>query len=323
MDMGSSPTSVSETKAGQTMVGRQFKAHRSFETASSLPGTFAQSTAAQDPANGWRSEYSFSAGTDAILSSIAAGDYDTRFANFIKSVPLGHKLDWSFCHEANAKLDTSTLANQTAAFQQAAQVMDNLRAQGVSQVVSGDVSLTLCLTMDNFVGFGDPAPAKAASEQNKYNPIIAVVDLFTIDFYGGSMGPNRGWDSRFPAFQYWWETGRGGEPPGKEVGTGRIGLWETSGNDTKATGDGEALKIEWIQKSTQGMYNIGAEVFTVFNSGVNGSQPIFSKQIYADTYAIAMDAYGGPSEPPPPPPPPPPVGAYNPQGGRAYFEQWA
>lgn len=301
------------------MVGRQFKSHRSFETAASLPGTFAQSTAAQDPANGWRSEYSFSAGSDSILNSIAAGDYDTRFANFIKSVPLGHKMDWSFCHEANAKLDTSTLASQTAAFQQAAQVMSNLRAQGVPQVVSGDVSLALCLTINNWVAF--PA-AQSASTQNRYNPIIEIVDLLTIDFYGGGLGPDRQWDARWPKFVTWWESGTGGNPPGKDVGTGRIGLWETSANDSVQT-DGQALKVEWIERSTQSLYEIGGEVFTVFNSGVNGSQPIFNKQIYADTYAHAIDLYGGATPPPPPPPPPPPVGAYNPQGGQAYFEQWA
>lgn len=333
MYMGSSPTGVAGVKEAEGMVGRKFKYHRSFDS-SDLPGTYAQSSCSSDFTNGWRSGYSFVCTTNARADDIATGLYDTRFANWIKSVPLGHKVDFGFAHELDAKLTGGLgLSNITAAYERARSVWDQLKADGVPQVVSGDVLLCHCILIGNWSAAGnsvggvivpDPTPA---SEQNKFNDIFRASHIFALDIYGGELGPGRRWNPRFDPFIDWWENGTNADGPGKLLSEGRMGIWETSANDANGALqtdgiDGITLKHEWIDQSVKGIYNIGGEFYSAFYSS-NGSQPYFNRQEYADQWRPLIDTYGGTDvTPPPPPPPPPPEGAYNPQGGRAYFEQW-
>lgn len=338
MYMGSSPTAASGVKEAETMVGRKFKYHRSFDS-SDLPGTFQQSSCSNDATNGWRSGYSFVCTDDTRAGQISSGLYDTRFANWIKSVPLGHKVDFGFAHELDAKLappTSLTLAGITAAYQRARSVWDQLKADGVPQVVSGDVLLCHCILIGNWSAAGNysastglvtPQPT-SVSEQNKFNDIFAASHIFALDIYGGGLGPGRRWNPRFDPFINWWENGNSVDGPGKGLSDGRMGVWETSANDQNGALqtdgiDGITLKHEWIDQSIKGIYNIsGGEFYSAFYSS-NGSQPYFNRQEYADQFRDLFDVYGGTATTPPPEPPPPlPEGAYNPQGGRAFFEQW-
>lgn len=285
MYMGSSPTQASTVNSLETMVGRSFQYHRSFVTGS-VPSSFSGSPAGSDPGQGWRSGFSFGAADNTALSAIASGSKDTAIRNFIESIPSGHKVDFTFCHEANAKLDTSTLANQIAAFNRIADLWDDMAADSVTQVTSGDVLLALCLTNYNWNN-------QNSTTWNRYNSIIERVGILTIDIYGGLLGPSRQWPANSADFMAWWDA------TGSGLGTGRVGLWETSCNDG-GTSDGITKKLQWIQQSVEGMYNIGAEAFSGYHGTVGGSQPIFNRQEYADLYATLIDTYGEAGSAPPP-----------------------
>lgn len=313
MGAGGGPAnSASGLLTYQNMVNRPFKYHRSF-TSGDLPATFSQTPAAQDLANGWRSGWSFVCNDNTRATAIASGQYDNRIRNFIQSIPLNAQVDWTFAHEANAKLDTTTLANQTAAFQRAASLMRQFRDDGMPQVVSGNVNLVLCLTNWNWY-------QKTAPTYTRYDPVIAEVDMLTIDIYGGLLAPNYTWAIQMDTLLRWWY-----DEGGKDLGTGRIGLWETSANDSER---GIAAKEKWITDCVKGFYDNGGEVFAAFAAETNGSQNFFNRQEYADLYATLIDQYGGDPVPPPPPPPPPPPGpdpeppVYVPRRGTYSYQSW-
>lgn len=269
--------------ANENQVGRPFKYCRSFD-AGSMPTTFQQSMAREDQQHGWRSGWSWNPGGSigTVGPAIISGAYDARIRAFVQSVPLGHKLDFCIYHECNTadKVNAFSVPNQIDMFQSIGRIFDEMRADGVPQVVNGDVISVLCLSNSNFTGHLDE-PAIL----NRYDDAVAALDMFTLDAYGKGLGLANRWPALTHEFFTWWDDS------GKTAGTGRLGLWEASCNDTTQT-NGQDLKIEFIQQATKGMFDAGAECFSLFDSNVGGSQPVFNKQIYADTYRVLMDQYG-------------------------------
>lgn len=284
MRMGSSASGgVTMMHDAEAMIGRKFQTHREFN-GGDLPATFAQSDCSVDVANGWDSAWSFVAADNTRLGQIGSGSYDTRIVNWVKSVPAGHKVGFTFCHEANAKLGTSSLATQITAFQRLGSVFDQMRSDGVQQVTSGNVYSVICLT--NAMYFG-----KGSSIQNQYNAAIAAVDCLALDSYGGAAGDTRNFPNYNADYFQWWDS------TGSSVGAGRWGLWETSASDVKGS---IANKSAYIEDGIRLCFQHDAEFYHAFNSTVGGSQPYFNRQVYADLFRAGMDLYADDTTPPPP-----------------------
>lgn len=285
MLMGSSNDGgVSGMHVSEGMIGRKFQHRRSF-TQGDMPATFAQSACSADPANDWLSMWSFTATTtNGRLQSIANGNHDQKIRNWVQSVPAGHRVWWSFCHESDAKVakGEATVADVNAAFVRAGQVMDQMRSEGVSQVVSGNVKLVMNLTNNNFNKQG-------SSHQNRFNTGLAACDSFALDIYGGAAGDNRNFPN-WSADALAWINGTA------LTLVPEWGIWETSASDAKGTIE---TKSAWIEDSIRISYQNDARYYTAFDSGVNGSQPYFNRQIYADIFRAGMDLYADGETPPP------------------------